>query len=903
MAPTLHRPCCSPFDRILAGCFFRRVGTQAAQERNSKAATRLASSSVFFIAILCSISSPAFDLLEYLPPGTKYVDAIPTPEQFFGFEIGQRHLQYHELVGYLTRLADLSKRAVIEQYAHSHGGRPLTMMIITSPTNHARIEAIRAEHLRLIDPSVSEEMDLSDLPAVVNMGYSVHGDEASASNCVPIIAYHLLAARGPKIRKLLENTIILLDPCLNPDGFERFANWANNHRGQVLNADRNHREHQQGWPTGRTNYYWFDLNRDWLPAQHPESRGRLAQYHQWMPNVLLDFHEMGTDSTYFFQPGISARNHPLIPRRTYELTDEISRYHARALDEIGSLYFTRENFDDFYLGKGSSYPDLHGGVGILFEQASSRGLVQESARGDVTFPFTIRNQVRTTLSSLEATLDKRLDLLENMRSFYRESVQASKQAPIQSYLFTAPGDPARLFEFSQLLSQHHIEAYWLKHDFSAQKQAFKASESIFVPAQQREHLFVKALFDRPTSFSENIFYDTSAWTLPGAFNLRYAELAEPLSSDLLGPSITAKSFPAQPFRSNATDLAYVVDYRGYYAPRTLARLLSAGVRVQVATQPLQLSEQAETWPTGSLVVYVGNQPESRGSIASILNEAAEKDALRIAATETGLTPQGVDLGSNALHQLQMPKILLAIGSGVTASEAGEIWHLLDHRFRIPVTLVDVERFGSLNLEEYTHVILPSGTYSSLGDSAATKFQSWMRSGGTMVAMGSAIRFLETHKLAAIRFRPAANSGLTSKAVPMRKPFAQAETNADLQLISGAIFEVEVDTTHPLAYGLTDDRLCVFRDQRIFLEPSPNPYSTPAIYPGIDAKSGQIAGYTSNENLQRLSKTASVLVQQVGSGRIIMMVDNPNFRAYWYGSNRLFLNALFMSQLANEPAGE
>ncbi len=843
----------------------------------------------------------SFDLKEYLPSGTEYDEKIPKPEDYLGFRIGQRHIHHHELIGYLKELSAHSKRVTWFEYARTHGGKPLLMFVITSPDNHAKLEMLREEHLKLLDHKISGELNLADMPAVINMGYSIHGDEPSGANAVPVVAYHLVAGRGKQLRQLLKNTIILLDPCLNPDGFDRFANWANNHRGQVPNRDRNHREHQQAWPSGRTNYYWFDLNRDWLPAQHPESQGRLVQFHRWMPNVLLDFHEMGTDSTFFFQPGIEARNHPLIPTRNLQLTDEISRYHARALDEIGSLYYTREGFDDFYLGKGSSYPDLHGGIGILFEQASSRGHIQESIRGDITFPFTIRNHVRTSLSSLQATFEKRSELHDHLRTFYRDAAEAAKQATTKTYIFTAAHDPVRLYEFAQILKRHQIQGFQLRKDMTVGNVTHTANDSIVVPAEQREYMFVRALCDRPTNFKENIFYDTSAWTLPAAFNLRSAELPDPANPEWLGKPIAEMEFPKMKFAPDEQDLAYTIDYRSYYTPRTLYRLLSAQVRVQVSESPLTTAE-GTTVPAGTLMVHVGSQPEKREIIQRILAEAAEQDGTPVLVTRTGLTPAGSDLGSSTLRQLNIPRILLAIGAGVVTSEAGEAWHLLDRRFGIPVTLVEADRLGTVDLSQYSHVVLPSGSYSSISDTEVARIQSWLNRGGTIVGLGSSVRWLESKKLANIRLR-STRSATPQGMSRQRQPFASAETNADLQLVSGAIFQVELDVTHPLAYGYTDDRLFVFRDQRIFMEPSSNPYSTPAIYPTNDQQAGQISGYLSKENRQTLAESASIIVDGVGAGRVIAMVDNPNFRAYWHGTNRIFLNALFLSPLVIEPSSE
>ncbi|NIP95263.1 MAG: hypothetical protein GWO24_18185, partial [Akkermansiaceae bacterium] len=369
----------------------------------------------FILITLAAAATTAAAPLSYFLPGKDYRKEVPVPSSVLGHEIGEWHLRHDQLVGYLKALAASSDRILIEEIGRTHEARPLVMLTISSPGNLARLEQLRRQHLTLSDPARKPARPLEEMPVIVNMGYGVHGNESSASNAAPVVAYHLAASQSEEVRTLLEHSVILLDPCLNPDGFSRFAQWANSHRGKHPIASARSREHNEVWPGGRTNHYWFDLNRDWLLAQHPESRARLTRFHQWRPNVLTDFHEMGSDSTYFFQPGVPTRKNPLTPDRNVELTQRFAARHARALDEIGSLYFNEERYDDFYYGKGSTYPDVHGAVGILFEQASSRGHLRESINGEFDFAFTIRNQVRTSLSTLDGVAEMRLDLLKWQR--------------------------------------------------------------------------------------------------------------------------------------------------------------------------------------------------------------------------------------------------------------------------------------------------------------------------------------------------------------------------------------------------------------------------------------------------------------------------------------------------------
>jgi len=883
-------------------------------------------------------TTQAVDLGYFLPKDAIYNKSIPTPKSVLGFNIGQRHLQHHELVRYMKAVARVSPRVTLKEYGRTYGGRPLLMLTITSVKNHQRLESIRKQHLKLANPGsadLKDEIDLKQLPAVINMGYSVHGNEPSGSNVTPVVVYHLAASEGKAIDRMLADTVILLDPSLNPDGMERFANWANNHKGRAINSDPNHREHRETWPSARTNYYLFDLNRDWLPLQHPESRGRMNIYQRWLPNVVLDFHEMGTDNSYFFQPGIPTRKHPLIPNRNVELTKRMAIFHAESLDAIGSQYFTQEKYDDFYLGKGSSYPDLHGGVGILFEQASARGHLQESVNGKISFAFAIRNHFVTSRSSLNWTAAHRQELLQYKREFYQNSLVQARDAKVQGYLIADPNDTSRLLSFLEILRRHRIKSYELGKDVTIGNKLFKKGGAFVVPARQAEYRYLTALFEKRTEFEENVFYDVSTWTLPLAFNLEYAQMSEAITDDLLGrPSSTIAPKPPT-FTPNEKDLAYLIDWRGYMAPRTLRRLLDAQIMVKVARKPFAVAvgDRRRKFGYGTLLVPLGIQKKKTDQIKKILAEAARQDRSQVLGARTGLAQSGIDLGSPSFALIKKPKVLLMVNSGVSTYEAGEVWHLLDRRIGMPVSMVDVHRMGEIKLDDYTAIVMVSGTYSTLSEKAVVHLKSWLNSGGTLIAIGSAVSTLNEKKITEIPFRKADDSqpdgdkkepkaiegqkpvdgdaqtkpgdktaSKVAKPQPktkgprVRRPFAEAKHDAALQLVRGSIFQTTIDVTHPACYGYDSDSLPVFRNKNIFLERSTNPYSSPVVY----SKDPLLSGYISPENLVRMQGAASVIVKQIGKGRIIVMTDNPNFRAFWYGTNRLFLNSIFFGPLMYEP---
>jgi hypothetical protein len=413
-------------------------------------------------AVILSSAVAQVDLSYYLPDSVTYNPAIPTPKSIIGHEVGEWHVTHDKLVQYMYALDQASDRITLEVIGQSHEVRPMILLTITSPANHKNIETIRTQHLKLVDPSSSGSLDLKNMPAVFYMGHSIHGNEPSGSNAALLTAYFLAAAQGKKIEEYLNNTIILLDPSFNPDGLQRFSSWVNSRKSNVISTDPADMEHNEAWPGGRTNHYWFDLNRDWLVVQQPESQGRVKKFHAWKPNVLTDHHEMGTNATFFFQPGVPARVHPLTPDRNQELTRKIGTYHAKALDDIGSLYYTQEGYDDFYYGKGSTFPDAQGAIGILFEQASSRGHAQESVNGVLRFPFTIRNQFTTALSTLTAVNAMRVDLLTYQRDFFKTAVSNAAKDPIKTVAFGS-NDPVRATMLAEVIARHSIDVQKLSN--------------------------------------------------------------------------------------------------------------------------------------------------------------------------------------------------------------------------------------------------------------------------------------------------------------------------------------------------------------------------------------------------------------------------------------------------------
>lgn len=825
--------------------------------------------------------------LSYFLPQVEYDQNVPTPEQILGWQIGEHHISHDQLVYYMRALAQSSPRVTLEETGRSYEDRPLLLLTITSEKNHGRIDAIQKDHVALSDPDAKEKKSFSDMPSVVYAGYSIHGNESSGSNAAPLVAYHLAAAQDAETKDLLQNTVILFDPCYNPDGLNRFSSWVNANQSKNQVSDPQSRELNEPWPRGRTNHYWFDLNRDWLPVQHPESQARIRNFHNWKPNVLTDHHEMGADATFFFQPGVPQRTNPITPQRNQDLTLGISRYHAKALDKIGSLYYSQESFDDFYYGKGSTYPDVNGAVGILFEQASSRGHAQDTEHGVLTFPFTIRNQVVTSFSTFEAAKNMREDLLSYQYNFYRNAKKEAAKSNIKAYVVGAGEDKARLFRFAELLERHQINIYDNKSEVRAAGKTFAPGSSLLIPTDQPQYRLIRAMFETSTEFKDSLFYDVSAWTLPLAFDLDYAALSGNYS---LGDKAdkTALRFAGVPGYS---EYAYLMSGAGYYTPKALHFLQKEGLRTEVATAPFT-GANGKKYPRGTILIAVQVQDKTAAELHRLMVEAARISGTEITAINSGESKEGAYLGSPSFASLKPVNVALITGRGVNAYDAGEVWHLLDKRMNMSVALLETSAVSRSALSKYQTIVMVDGSYSAINESGAKKLKTWVEKGGTLIAMKRAATWAKGKGIGNFSLKQAPTVTDTRSNLEKMRPYEMRRRDTGAQYIGGAITQTKADLTHPLAFGLSDDILPFFRRGTNFWEITDNAYATPFHY----TKQPLLGGYISDRNIEKLSNSAAVIVSGAGRGKAIFMADNPNFRAFWYGTNRLFLNAVFLGQI-------
>jgi len=879
--------------------------------------------------------SQQLDLMKLIPEMERDSE-ISSPEEFFGFSIGSRHLRHDQLTAYFRMLAEKTDRVAWIDYGRTQGDRPLYVLAISSAENIRHLPRIQKQRQRLSSGRSAEIPDSAKL--IMFMGYGVHGDEASAMNASPLIAYHLASGNSAEMESLLQQAVFFIDPCLNPDGSDRFANWVNENRGQFPSANSADREHRQPWPGGRSNYYWFDLNRDWLPLAHPESQGRVRLFHQWKPHVLLDYHEMGPGSTYFFQPGVPTRNNPLTPPGNLRLTREFAKSYITAMDQAGELFFTEEVFDDFYVGKGSTYPDINGSIGILFEQGSTRGLKIKTGSTERHFVDSIANQVRTSLASIQRLLELKGELLDFQNEFFSSSQQAGEQHETTAYLLV--GTPSRVRAAKHLLDQHQIDCHINREIIRMEADTFPAGQALIIPTAQAQFTLIESMMRTDQWFEENIFYDVSAWHLPSAFDLDMHPLTSDVPQQWLTSRPTRSDEKSSPFWGNVDQneiLGFAFSPVELDSARWVAALMQADIEVRVSLARFVADEMDQPQdpnlldhhdlPEGTFLVLKAANQGNWNKVLRKMNQLTKGSTVMPVVLTTSRNPYGPDLGSGRISVLPKANPALVVGEGTSSTSAGAIWHFLDHRLEQPATLLNTDLVGSAELAGYSAIILPPGAYGSWGRKEATALADYARNGGTVIAIGSAISWVNRNNvlgstaesaasppIAFDGLDPPANSGATSNPVPPRNQrgatepnenqdqqannrlrFADAREAAALQSIAGAFFMTEIDSTHPLGFGFPDEWVPVFRDNTVVFPQPSNPLQVVAEYQHV------IAGYVSDRNRQRLAGKPAVWAQNLGQGRVVMLADNPVFRGYVRSSERFLTNAILLGPIVRIPS--
>jgi hypothetical protein len=832
-----------------------------------------------FVTLLLANSAWTKTSREYLPSDADLDAGMPAPETVLGWEVGDWHVNHDKLVQYMQALAAASPRVSLKVIGHSYEQRPLLQLVITSAENQQNLESIRTSHLQ------------GQGPLVIWLGYSVHGDEPSGSNASMLAAYYLASSQSPFVKELLAGSVILIDPSINPDGLNRYATWANSNAGSVPVADPVTRQHVQNWPKARTNHYWFDLNRDWLPLVHPSSRARITEFHRWLPHVLTDHHEQTGSLGFFFQPGVPSRQNPLTPAENLNLTRALALHHSAALDTAGQPHFTEDTYDDFYYGKGSTYPDINGSIGILFEQKAILGQELNTSSGTETFRMAIANHLRVSLSTLKGSWELRDKLIQYQAGFAAAMLDRAAGRNFRAWVIGDDADPARAAALLDVLELHRIEYLPLGETIRSAGQVFTPGHAWVIPARQRQFGLAEAMMETRTSFKDETFYDVSAWTQPLAYNLPFATLGKmPATHD------SGQSSSGLPPDHEAR--AWAIPWQQTEAAPLLQKLLSSEARVQTALKPFsaQTANGLQPFQSGTLFIQAGIQnPEVLPKIIDILAHAT-LSGLNVHSLPSTLTATGPDPGSKYFPALRPIQPLIIGGKGTSSYGVGEQWFLLDQRLQMAAPIVELQHLESVNLHDYTHLLMADGDYSVLRNGIESRIIRWVNEGGVLLTINRAAAWAENLCFTSdpVNCETDEPEKITEEDLAPRA-YSDFENDKSQQAIGGAIVSSIADLSHPLTFGYQRPELPLFRRGTTELQPSQNPYSTPVRY----TSNPLMAGFIGSDRLEAIKGQPAVIAEKTGKGLVVRFANNPLFRGFWRGTEKLFVNALYFAQVVEQ----
>jgi hypothetical protein len=809
---------------------------------------------------------------------------IKSPDEFLPYTLGSRFTPHHLLVDYFRYVDGLSDKMQLVQYGQTNELRPLIAAIISSPANMKRIETIRQNNLRrtgMLDGSPVDE----DI-AIVYLSYSVHGDEAAGSESAMAVLYDLIKGGAP-YDTWLENTVVIIDPSLNPDGYNRFTQWSNSVSSSPNNPHPNAREHSQPWPGGRANHYYFDLNRDWVWQTQEESRDRVAFYLQWMPHIHADLHEMEPESPYYFAPA-SQPYHADITQWQADFQVEMGKNHASHFDANGWRYYTGERFDLFYPGFGDTYPTFAGAIGMTYEQGGS-GYANRAVllrNGDtLTLKDRIEHHHAASLSTIEVGSKHAQQLVDEFSLYFKKAV-TDPPGPFRSYVIKASNNPGRVEDLLQLLSKQGIIYGNVRNEqkgikgisyLNGEEAAFNAQQGdIIVPAAQPRAVLAHILFEPEGHLADSLSYDITAWCLPLAYGL-----------DAFATELKLDYAPYQPqvrTKGNDTDkpYAYVLQWGSVAAARSLATFLSQGISARYSPSSFKLD--GITYPPGTVLMMRADNRRFP-QFDMVVKYIATATNASLTSLRTGFVDTGNDLGSDDYKLIQPPSVLTFAGDGVSSLNLGEIWYFFEQELHYPIDIADIDDAGQMSFDSYSLIILPEGYYS-LGEDVLEKLNAWTDGGGRLVAIGSAVGKLAGKKGFAIQVKTTGMQESKKDSLAMPDSYAAGDRKSLSYNIPGAVFQTTLDYTNPLTFGLGQSYWT--------LKTSPSSYAWlndrgNAIYLDDTPHHYGFAGYKALEN----SKKSLIAGQQrKGSGNVIYLVDNPLFRAFWNSGKVLFSNALF-----------
>lgn len=816
-----------------------------------------------------------------------------SPKEFLGYELGDRFTRHHRVVEYYKHVADALPNVEFYQYGETYEHRPLIYVVITSPENFQNLEQIRVNNLR--KAGMTEGAPSTDKKAIVWLSYNVHGNEANSTEASMQTLYELSDPQNKKTQEWLKNTVVILDPCLNPDGRDRYTNFYNQYGNVPPNGDEDSHEHNEPWPRGRSNHYMFDLNRDWAWGTQTETQARLKIYNQWMPHVHVDFHEQGHNHPYFFAPAAEPF-HEIISKWQREFQLMIGKNNAKYFDEQGWLYFTKEVFDLYYPSYGDTYPTYSGAIGMTYEQGGQTGITVTTREGD---PLTLKDRLThhhtTGLSTVEITALNYTRVVDEFEKYFRDNLN-NPAAPYKTYVIKASNHPDKIEQITRWLDTHaikygHPAASKASRGFDYQTQSTGnvsiATDDIIFNIYQPKSRFITAVFEPQSKLPDSLTYDITAWNLMYANNLKAYALTERIN---IGKTYESK--PVDNTTIASKPYAYIFNYQGVKDVAFLAALIQRGVKVRSALLPFKSNGQ--NFDRGALIITRRNN-EKVNDFDNTVQSLAKEMGRKIYTSPTGFVESGKDFGSSSVNYVKAPNVALLFGEETSSLSVGEIWYFFEQHLHYPITTLGTEYIKHVPLSKYDVLIIPEGYYPSIDEKFLEKISGWVAAGGELIVIGSGLNSFSDKK--EFSLKPYTSDDEKEKAEKKQKEldaqqalvrYEDAERREISNFIGGAIYRVTLDNSHPLAFGLSNTYYTLKTNELRF------GYLDGGWNVGVlKSKPKPVQGFAGKNANEKLVNSLVFGVEKKGKGSIVYLVDNPMFRCFWEDGKMLLSNAVFL----------
>jgi len=820
-----------------------------------------------------------------------------TPDQFLGYKLGAQFTPHAEMLRYVAHVVAHSPgRMKLVPYGKTYERRPLEVVQITNADNFGKLEDVRHNNLRLagLEPGQGQRQQ----PAVCWLSYNVHGNEAVSSEAVMQVLYDLANTQDQQMQDWLKNTVVIVDPCINPDGHDRYVNWYNRVRSQGINAEPDSWEHHEPWPGGRFNHYYFDLNRDWAWQTQQETKQRIALYNQWLPAVHADFHEMGPNNSYYFSPAAKPYHADITPwQRKFQ--GILGDYNKVAFDKNNWLYFTREIYDLYAPTYGDTWPSFNGAIGMTYEQGGSGAAGVAFARLDgdtLTLVQRIAHHHAASRATIQATAERHDDLLREFQSYFA-TAKSKPQGQYKSYVLSAGNDAGQLRAFTQYLERNQIQYGFapkrvktVGFNYTTGKTETVQLEphDVVVSMYQPKSTLVKVLFEPRPQLEDSLTYDITSWALPYAFGLRAYALTSRLDASGSAPAAAVVKGSAA---AEARPYAYLARWNSLQDIRFLSRLLQQKVKVRYAEKAFE--SEGQQYAPGTLVITRTGNEGLGARFDQLVRTLADSAGTQVTAVKSGFSTAGRDLGSGTVHFVKQPNVAVVASTGIDATAFGEVWHFFEQQLGYPLTVLGTDYLSRVSLQKYDVLILPNGNYADVySERALDNLKAWVRDGGRLIALEGAARFLANKKDFLLKTKAVDSVAIRKeeKANPYKllRRYGDAERTETEDVVQGSVYRVQLDNTHPLAFGYGDTYFALVRNPLNYRFLGKGGWNV-----GVIKQNSYSAGFIGTKARKELADTFVVGTQDLGRGSVVYLGDNPLFRAFWQGGKLMFGNAVFL----------